>query len=85
MPRLRLPPHSSDGERDPGLDAAWRLGRMVVAQAGGWAAVRAVNRFFPGTSLLVAALTSRGAVRALAARAIQHYSRQSRQPGATAN
>ena len=54
-------------------DASWRLGRMVAAQAGGWAAVRAVNHFFPGTSLLVATLTSRGAARAMAARATLHY------------
>ena len=54
-------------------DATWRLGRMLAAQAGGWAAVRVVNRFFPGTSLLVATLTSRGAARAMAARATVHY------------
>jgi hypothetical protein len=54
-------------------DATWRLGRMLAAQASGWAAVRAVNHFFPGTSLLVATLTSRGAARAMAARAIAHY------------
>jgi hypothetical protein len=54
-------------------DATWRLGRMIAAQAGGWAAVRAANHFFPGTSLLVAALTSRGAARAMAARATLHY------------
>jgi hypothetical protein len=58
-------------------DATWRLGRMLAAQAGGWAAVRAVNHFFPGTSLLAATLTSRGAVRALAARATFFYRGQS--------
>lgn len=72
-----------DGERDPGLDAVWRLGRMAVAQAGGWAALRAVNRFFPGTSLLVATLTSRGAARALAARAVRHYSQLSQLSGSS--
>jgi hypothetical protein len=59
-------------------DATWRLGRMIAAQAGGWAAVRAVNHFFPGTSLLVATLTSRGAARAMAARATVHYRALSR-------
>ncbi|MEU8230065.1 hypothetical protein AB0C12_10730 [Actinoplanes sp. NPDC048967] len=59
-------------------DATWRLGRMIAVQAGGWAAVRAVNHFFPGTSLLVATLTSRGAARAMAARATVHYRALSR-------
>ena len=59
-------------------DATWRLGRMIAAQAGGWAAVRAINHFLPGTSLLVATLTSRGAARAMAARATVHYRALSR-------
>jgi hypothetical protein len=59
-------------------DATWRLGRMIAGQAGGWAAVRAINHFFPGTSLLVATLTSRGAARAMAARATVHYRALSR-------
>ncbi|WP_433723120.1 hypothetical protein ACQP2Y_45875 [Actinoplanes sp. CA-051413] len=64
---------------DSGLtDATWRLGRMIAVQAGGWAAVRAINHFFPGTSLLVATLTSRGAARAMAARATVHYRALSR-------
>ncbi len=54
-------------------DSTRRLGRMVAVQAGGWAAVRVVNRFLPGTSLLVATLTSRGATRTMAARATAHY------------
>ncbi|MFI7547858.1 hypothetical protein [Actinoplanes sp. NPDC049599] len=58
-------------------DATWRLGRMIAAQAGGWVAVRAVNHFFPGTSLLAATLTSRGAARAMAARATFFYRGQS--------
>jgi hypothetical protein len=58
-------------------DATWRLGRMVAVQVGGWAAVRGVNHFFPGASLLVATLTSRGAARAMAARATAHYRAQS--------
>ncbi|GAA3345423.1 hypothetical protein GCM10020358_52440 [Amorphoplanes nipponensis] len=59
-------------------DVAWRLGRMVAVQAGGWAAVRAVSRFLPGTSLLAATLASRGAARAMAARATVHYRALSR-------
>jgi hypothetical protein len=58
-------------------DATWRLGRMIAAQAGGWAAIRTVNHFFPGTSLLAATLTSRGAVRSMAARATFFYRGQS--------
>jgi len=54
-------------------EATWRLGRMIAAQAGGWAALRAVNRYFPGTTLLAATLTSRGAARSLAARATLFY------------
>jgi hypothetical protein len=58
-------------------DATWRLGRKVAVQAGGWVVVRAVNHFFPGTSLLAATLTSRGAARAMAARATFFYRGQS--------
>lgn len=54
-------------------DAAWRLGRMVAVQAGGWMALRAANRFFPGTSLLAAVLTSRAAAQTVAARANLFY------------
>jgi hypothetical protein len=54
-------------------DAVWRLGRMLAAQLGGWAAVRAVGRVFPGTGLLVASLTSRGAAENLGVRAIAFY------------
>ncbi|WP_306204920.1 hypothetical protein [Actinoplanes sp. RD1] len=64
-------------------DAAWRLGRMVVAQAGGWAALRLVNRVFPGTSLLAACLTSRAAVRTSAARATLYFRSQSSQSDGT--
>jgi hypothetical protein len=59
-------------------EAAWRLGRMVAAQAGGWTVIRTINRFFPGTSLLAAVLTSRSAAQALAARAERLYSKESR-------
>jgi len=65
-------------DEDGGIaDAGWRLGRMVAAQAGGWAMIRTINRFFPGTSLLAAVLTSRSAAEALAARAQRLYSQES--------
>ena len=65
-------------------EATWRLGRMLAAQAGGWAALRVVNRFFPGTTLLAATLTSRGAARSLAARAGLFY-RDQRSAGVRAS
>jgi len=64
-------------------DAAWRLGRMLAAQAGGWTAIRTLNRFFPGTSLLTAVLTSRSAAQSLAARAERLYSQESQAFGTT--
>jgi hypothetical protein len=57
-------------------DAAWRLGRMVAVQTGRWAATRFVNRYFPGTSLLAATLTSRSAAETVAARANTYYSQE---------
>jgi hypothetical protein len=56
--------------------ASWRLGRIVAAQTGGWAAIRLVNRYFPGTSLLAATLTSRSAAVTVAARANTYYSQE---------
>jgi hypothetical protein len=50
-----------------------RLGRPIAAQLGGWLAVRAANRIFPGTSALVATLTSRAAAENLAVRATAYY------------
>jgi hypothetical protein len=71
-------------DEDGGItDAAWRLGRMVAAQAGRWTAIRTLNRFFPGTSQLAAALTSRSAAQALAARAERFYSQESQAFGNT--
>jgi len=65
-------------DEDGGItDAAWRLGRMVAAQAGGWTAIRTLNQFFPGTSVLAAVLTSRSAAQSLAARAERFYSLES--------
>lgn len=65
--------HSYEGA---GLtDAAWRLGRMVAAHAGGWAVLRVANRYFPGASLLAAVLTSRAATQTMGARATLFYRR----------
>ncbi|MEU4214009.1 hypothetical protein [Actinoplanes sp. NPDC026623] len=58
-------------------EATWRLGRRIAVHAGGWAAIRLVNHYFPGTSLLAATLNSRGAARAMAARATVYYRDQS--------
>ncbi|WP_378971179.1 hypothetical protein [Paractinoplanes rhizophilus] len=70
---------AQDSERaheDGGLRAAvWRLGRMVAVQTGGWAALRLVNRYFPGTSLLAAVLTSTASTQAVASRAEAYYRR----------
>jgi hypothetical protein len=71
-------------DEDGGIsDAAWRLGRMVAAQAGRWTAIRTLNRFFPGTSLLAAVLTSRSGAQALAERAERFYSQESQAFGSS--
>jgi hypothetical protein len=62
-------------------DAAWRFGRMVATQVGGWAALRVVNRLFPGASLLVATTVSRNVVAALGTRAMRFYSQLSQDSG----
>ena len=59
---------------DGGLSGGvWRLGRLLATQTGGWAALRLANRFFPGTSLLAAILTSTASAQAVAARAEAYY------------
>jgi hypothetical protein len=73
-------------EDDTTLSAAvWRLGRMVVVQAAAWTAVRAVNRFFPGTALLAAVMTSRNGARTMAGKATAFYRAQRGEGGATAS
>jgi hypothetical protein len=62
-------------------DAAWRLGRMVAAQTGNWAAIRLVNRFFPGTSLLAAMLGSRAATDTVVIRANAYFSQSNHEAG----
>lgn len=64
-------------------DAAWRFGRMAATQAGGWAALRVLNRLFPGTSLLVATTVSRNAVAGLGTRAMRFYSQSSQDAGSS--
>lgn len=54
-------------------DAVWRLGRMAANQAAGWLALRAVSRFFPGTTVLVTALMSRSGAENLGIRATAYY------------
>ena len=71
-------------DEDGGVaDAAWRLGRMLAAQAGGWTMVRTLNRYFPGSSLLAAVLTSRSAASALAERAQRFYSQENQDFGSS--
>jgi hypothetical protein len=62
-------------------DAIWRFGRLAMAQARGWTAIRLINRFFPGTSLLAATLTSRASAETVAARARALYSQESQSLG----
>jgi hypothetical protein len=81
----RVHPTKSDAEaafasarvpayEDGGLSGAvWRLGRTIAAQTGGWALLRLANRYFPGTSLLAAVLTSTASAQSVAARAEAYY------------
>jgi hypothetical protein len=89
----RVHPTASDAEdaltaaRQPAYEdggvtgAAWRFGRMAAVQAGGWAALRVINRLFPGASLLVATTVSGNAVAALGTRAMRYYSQSSQDAG----
>ncbi|MFI5493530.1 hypothetical protein [Actinoplanes sp. NPDC051859] len=54
-------------------DAVWRLGRMLAAQTGGWAALRVANRFLPGASLLGAVLAHRATAQTIGARATHYF------------
>ena len=78
----RVHPTRSDAEEaladeSGGLSSAvWRVGRAVAAQTGGWTAVRLANRYFPGTSLLTAVLTSTASAHGAAARANTFYRSQ---------
>jgi hypothetical protein len=58
-------------------EAIVRLGRLIVARSGGgWTAARVTNRYFPGTSLLTAVLTSTASAQGAAARANSFYRNQ---------
>jgi hypothetical protein len=46
---------------------------MVATQAGTWAALKGVNRFFPGTTMLAAIITSRSGAWNIGTRAITFY------------
>jgi hypothetical protein len=74
----KQPAYSDDAKLS---DAVWRFGRMAMAQAGSWTAIRLINRFFPGTSLLAATLTSRSSAETVAARARALYSQDSQALG----
>ena len=54
-------------------DAAWRIGRLFVARSGRWTALRVINRYYPGVSLLGAVLTSAADAQATAARALTYF------------
>ncbi|MGK5679771.1 hypothetical protein [Actinoplanes sp. URMC 104] len=54
-------------------EAIRRLGRTIAPQAAVWAALRAVNRYYPGTSMLMAVLTSGSSAQTTAARATAYY------------
>ncbi|WP_203782824.1 hypothetical protein [Paractinoplanes rishiriensis] len=53
--------------------AVWRFGRLLAVQTGAWTVVRVANHYFPGTSLLAAALSGNASAQAVAARAHAHY------------
>jgi hypothetical protein len=64
-------------------DAVWRLGRMAAAQAGVWAVLRGVNRFYPGTAVLAAIMTSRSGARNMGTRATRFYARERDKTGSS--
>jgi hypothetical protein len=59
-------------------DAVTRLGRMAAAQATVWTALKGLNRFFPGTAVLAAIITSRSGARTMGAKATNFYGRAGR-------
>lgn len=66
----KRPAYDTDG-RFP--DAVVRLGRLIATQTGGWGALRLANRFFPGTSLLAAVLSSHASAQSIGVRANSFY------------
>jgi hypothetical protein len=80
--------HASRDDAEVALSAAEpasirRLGRMVTANAAGWAVVRLASRYFPGTRLLAAALVTRSSARTMAERANTYYSQASHALGSS--
>ncbi|BFU47852.1 hypothetical protein [Krasilnikovia sp. MM14-A1004] len=69
----RQPAHERGGAESDRLRGLWRAGRMAGLQAGAWALLRTANRYFPGTSLLAAALTGRSSARNMASKATLFY------------
>jgi hypothetical protein len=72
-------PAYDDGDGGGIGGAAWRLGRLVAVQAGGWGLLRLANRYFPGTSLLAALLAGTASAEAAAVRANAFYSQLSQE------
>ncbi|MFJ6199877.1 hypothetical protein [Micromonospora sp. NPDC092111] len=62
-----------DGPWPRAVEAAWRLGAPLAAQAGGWAALRLAARLLPGAAVLATAAGDAAAVERLAARAVAAY------------
>ncbi|MFC3737686.1 hypothetical protein [Paractinoplanes deccanensis] len=62
--------------RRPAYDSKeplWRLAGLFTAQTAAWAAVKRINRRFPGTSLLAAIVVNTAAADATAARANKYF------------
>ncbi|MFG1886263.1 hypothetical protein ACGFIR_00105 [Micromonospora sp. NPDC049051] len=55
------------------VEAAWRLAAPLVAQTGGWLALRLASRLLPGAAVLAAAAGDTTAAERLAARAVAAY------------
>jgi hypothetical protein len=70
-------------QQQTATDTVQRIARMVATNAAGWVAVKLVSRYFPGTSLLAAALVSRSSARNMAERANTHYSQASHALGSS--
>jgi hypothetical protein len=87
----RIQPSREDAEaalaaarrKQAATDTVKRIARMVATNAAGWVAVKLVSRYFPGTSLLAAALVSRSSARNMAERATTYYSQASHALGST--
>jgi hypothetical protein len=70
-------------QQQTATDTVKRVARMVATNTAGWVVVKLVSRYFPGTSLLAAALVSRSSARNMAERANTHYSQASHALGSS--